>query len=412
MDEFAINVAPSTPKGNVTATTAELEEDPQRFYQSADIVWMLLSSGLVWLMVPAICLFYSGATTRLSSLKLFRLPLITAASIGFQWFLWGYTLAFSPAVPSTANPGVSWYGWDASNMALSGSLLRPVGLNPPTSKGPQIPELVLALFEGMFASFTAALVCGGSMRLDPDNEFPSSDVQVGRFLLFINIWSLLVYNPVARWTWHWAGWSNQLGVLDFAGGTPVHITSGTTCLAFYLFFARQTKKYPWQTTKKKETPIVDPAINPYTQTIDEPNNQDNTAAENGQAGIPQHEGNVNADPEPATTNDDPLVKNPPHNVNNVVLGTGLLWLGWLGFNGGSALAGNMRAASACVCTHVAACSGGTTSLLLEWLWNLGSRSSGKETGKIVSVSQFCDGVVIGLVAITPGAGFVCTHLPT
>jgi len=250
------------------------------------------------------------------------------------------------------------------------------------------------------------------MRLDPDNEFPSSDVQVGRFLLFINIWSLLVYNPVARWTWHWAGWSNQLGVLDFAGGTPVHITSGTTCLAFYLFFARQTKKYPWQTTKKKETPIVDPAINPYTQTIDEPNNQDNTAAENGQAGIPQHEGNVNADPEPATTNDDPLVKNPPHNVNNVVLGTGLLWLGWLGFNGGSALAGNMRAASACVCTHVAACSGGTTSLLLEWLWNLGSRSSGKETGKIVSVSQFCDGVVIGLVAITPGAGFVCTHLPT
>lgn len=433
MDQFAIPVAPSSPRRNVTATAAELAESPQSFYQSADIVWMLLSSGLVWLMVPAICLFYSGATTRLSSLKLFRLPLITGASIGFQWFLWGYTLAFSPAIPATNNPGVSWYGWDVSDVALSGSLLRPVG----NAKGPQIPELVYELFEGMFASFTAALVCGGSMRMDPDNKFPSSDVPVGRFLLFINIWSLLVYNPVARWTWHWAGWSCRLGVLDFAGGTPVHITSGTTCLAFYMFYARQTGRYPeaWKSTRKRmaktfgkitgnaEVKKVARAGRSRTSRLDhwrKPEAEDDlhlerhAAAGNEQAGTqpPQEAQGQQAGTRPVADNDDPtLADMPPHNVNNVVLGTGLLWLGWLGFNGGSALAGNMRAASACVCTHVAACSGGMTSLLLFWAWSAASRASGQKREKAASVSQFCDGVVVGLVAITPGAGFVRAGFP-
>ncbi|KAB5518033.1 ammonium transporter AmtB-like domain-containing protein, partial [Coniochaeta sp. 2T2.1] len=287
--------------------------------------WMLISSALVFQMVPAMCLFYSGATSRLSSLKLFRLPLITAAVVGFQWYLFGYTLAFTPAVTPNPLPGPSWYGGDPRGAALHDTVARPVG-----SAGPRIPEIVFELYESMFASFTAALVCGGAIRDDPQNKFPASDIPAGRFLIFISLWSLLVYNPVARWTWHWAGWSNQLGVMDFAGGTAVHITSGTTVLAFYIFHAIQT-------------------------------------------------GPAAAD-------------RAPHNVNNIVLGTALLWMGWFGFNGGSALGGNLRAASACVATHVAACAGGTSMLLLD--------------ARNPSVTHFCDGVVIALVAVTPGAGFV------
>lgn len=309
----------------------------------------------------------------------------------------------------------------------------------------------------MFASFTAALVSGGTVRIDTTNEFPSSDVPVGRFLLFINLWFLIVYVPVARWTWHWSGWSNQLGVLDYAGGTAVHITSGTACLAYYLFYNLQTRKPSPVTTPETPIPPHDPGIVDYSE-IEDPEDEFRVSEQpdgalghqlqtlspapaNGQATSPSARGpNVistagtasNTSPpaqepghrpspvavagpapspaHPTLTPSDPS-NNPPHNVNNVALGTALLWIGWLGFNGGSALGGNMRAVSACVSTHVAACAGGTCFLLLFWFWNDLARRRNKndksKTQKALSVTQFCDGVMVGLVAITPGAGYVC-----
>ncbi|KAE9371133.1 Rh-like protein/ammonium transporter [Stipitochalara longipes BDJ] len=427
METFVVDVAPPLPRLNITATTEDLHKSPQLYFAGSDIVWMLISSALVLMMVPAMCLFYSGASNRRSTLTLFRLPLITAALIGFQWYLWGYSLAFTPAVPPPS-PGKSWYGGDSRGLALHDSLARPTGAD-----GARIPELLYQFYEGMFASFTAALVCGGTIR----------DVPVGRFLVFITFWSLLVYNPVARWSWHWAGWSNQYGVMDFAGGTAVHITSGTAVLAFYIFYELDTRGFSacwasfWKIfvrrfmkpfvvlglRRKNPGPprrIIQPGVSHGRDS--EELELDNRSSD-GQGPKEQAAPNALADPEAATppVDEHPVrpslgleADDPPHNVNHMILGTALLWIGWFGFNGGSALGGNLRAVSACVSTHVAACSGGITSLFFFWAWNAFGRAVNRfldipeEQDGIPSVSatHFCDGAVIGLVAITPAAGYV------
>ncbi|PMD63003.1 Rh-like protein/ammonium transporter [Hyaloscypha bicolor E] len=428
METFTVDVAPPGPTRYTNITTEDLHTSPQLYFAGSDIVWMLISSALVLMMVPAMCLFYSGASNRRSSLTLFRLPLITAALIGFQWYLWGYSLAFTPAV-KPPSPGVSWYGGDPRGVALHDSLARPVGAD-----GAKIPELLYQFYEGMFASFTAALVCGGTIR----------DVRVGRFLVFITFWSLLVYNPVARWSWHWAGWSNQRDVMDFAGGTAVHITSGTAVLAFYIFYELDTKGFStcwagfWRIFMRHMKPFVILGLyrknpGPPRRIVQPGEDHDDNSEEHEleNRSSTSHQGpkkqvalHALADPEAALPPTDdqpaPLVRgleddDPPHNVNNMILGTALLWIGWFGFNGGSALGGNMRAVSACVSTHVAACAGGTTSLFFFWAWNAFARAvdrylgePGEQENKIpsVSVTQFCDGAVIGLVAITPAAGYV------
>lgn len=409
MESFQVVVAPPLPRLNVTATSDDLQTSPELFFHGSDIVWMLIASGLVLLMVPAMCLFYSGASTRPASLKLFRLPLITAALVSFQWYLWGYTLTFTPAV-APSSPSVSWYGWDPRGNALHDSLARPVG-----ASGAKIPELLYEFYEGMFASFTAALVSGGTLR----------HVPAGRFLVFITLWSLFVYNPVARWSWHWAGWSNQYGVMDFAGGTAVHITSGTTVLAFHVFYELDIKGFsecwsefwrilverlkllwPSKNISRPQWPSGDENDSSVHE-LESRSTTDHDPADLEAARAPQVQSTAQPPSEPLDQG--PNADEPPHNVNNIVLGTALLWIGWLGFNGGSALGGNLRAVSACVSTHVAACSGGITSLLLFWLWNAAAEaSSGEEDSghKVPSVTHFCDGVVVGLVAITPAAGYV------
>lgn len=218
---------------------------------------------------------------------------------------------------------------------------------------------------------------------------------VGQFLIFITLWSLLVYYPISRWTWHWQGWSILRGSLDFAGGTAVHICSGSTVAAYAVFYALEKPK------------AKNPSAHPSTQTHQDIGIELDVIPKNG----------VNADAEAhrvdnaaeGDTETEIVLEDSPHNVNNIVLGTALLWIGWFGFNGGSALGANLRAVSACLATHVAACSGGSFSLLYFWLWNRVVKAApihNAQDSKKLSVISFCDGVVTGLVAITPAAGFV------
>jgi ammonia channel protein AmtB len=216
---------------------------------------------------------------------------------------------------------------------------------------------------------------------------------VGQFLIFITLWSVLIYDPISRWTWHWQGWSKLRGSMDFAGGTAVHICSGSTVAAYAVFYALENRKK-----------ARDRGGHQLSQNHQEIGIELNTATDGGVNADPEAhrvENAANGDIGPETP-----PKDPPHNVNNIVLGTALLWIGWFGFNGGSALGANLRAVSACLATHVAACSGGSFGLLYFWFWQWLARVSSKNPSKKLSVISFCDGVVTGLVAITPAAGYV------
>jgi Amt family ammonium transporter len=223
--------------------------------------------------------------------------------------------------------------------------------------------------------------------------------------------------------------------MDFAGGTAVHITSGTTVLAFYIFYALQTNRLrmfkPKPVTLDNDIREYPASSNQAPQILahvkhhhngDTPVSASNSFVIVDQEDAPTPLAQDIADPDPETgTTGAQAADKAPHNVNNMVLGTALLWIGWFGFNGGSALGGNLRAASACVATHVAACSGGTTMLLLFWASNYIDREVKKRRhgtdesdARNPSITHFCDGVVIALVAITPGAGFVgpfCSRYP-
>jgi len=187
------------------------------------------------------------------------------------------------------------------------------------------------------------------------------------FLVFIFIWSTFIYDPIARWTWNPEGWSFKWGTLDFAGGTAVHITAASTAAVYSFFFRIRG----WLVRKLAARTLIHPDA--ASNHSDAPSVQD---AQN------------------------------PHNAVNVVVGTIFLWIGWFGFNGGSALGANIRAVSACVSTFVAACAGGVTWSILEYLLlSLRARVSDRKEGRF-SVIGFCNGVIAGLVAITPAAGYV------
>jgi len=267
---------------------------------------------------------------------------------------------------------------------------------------------------------------------------------VDRFLVFISIWSVVVYSPIARWTWHPQGWSRMRGVMDFAGGTAVHVCSGATVAAHCIFFQMEVRGWSWrnlgsQSWRRERKELIK---NGKTE---------NGKLENGSTGDPDShsKGLPDGVPQVAMTGAMPSAQTQPqsttqadgappneepsdavelerserqhnlrlemqhldgsenHSVTNVVLGTTLLWVGWFGFNGGSALGANLRAASAILATHVAACAGGSVGLILEWLFVLPTRALRRDTGRDTSsILGFCDGAISGLVAITPAAGFV------
>lgn len=233
-------------------------------------------------MIPGVGFFYSGLARRKSALSLIWLSLISVAVVSFQWFLWGYSLTFGH--------GSGKYIGNVSMVGFRNTLAAPA------TGASYLPDLLYAVYQCMFAAITPALAIGAASER-------------GRLLpcmVFIFIWTTIVYDPLACWTWNSSGWLYVLGSYDFAGGTPVHISSGFAALAYSVMLGKRR-------------------------------------------GHGTRELNYR-----------------PHNVTHVVLGTVFLWFGWFGFNGGSALGANLRAVMACVVTNLAASVGGMTWMLLDY----------------------------------------------
>jgi len=280
-------------------------------YNQGHTAWILVSTALVFIMIPGVGYFYSGMARSKNALSLIMLSVLSLAVVSVQWWMIGFSLAFGP--------GTSHYIGN-----LQYAFFMNVGVEP-INGVTKIPGLVFAMYQCMFAAITPALAIGSAA--ERGRIFPS--------IIFIFVWSTIVYDPIAYWTWNLQGWSNRLGGLDFAGGTPVHISSGAAALAYCLILGKRTGH-----------------------------------------GTDEFK---------------------PHNIANVVLGTVLLWFGWFGFNGGSALNSTTRAAMACAVTNLAAAVGGLTWCLMDY-----------RLEKKLSALSFCSGAVAGLVAITPGSGYVGT----
>ncbi|KAH8104419.1 ammonium transporter [Phellopilus nigrolimitatus] len=280
-------------------------------YNLGDMAWVISATALVWLMIPGVGFFYSGLLRRKNALSMIFLSVAVLAVVSFQWFFWGFSLAFSET-------GSAYIG-DLKYFALKGVL------GQPSIGSSRIPSLPFCVYQLMFAAITPMLAVGAF----------AEHSRIAPILVFVFCWSTLVYDPIACWTWNSNGWSFVLGGLDFAGGTPVHISSGTAALAISVYLGRR-RGYGTERLAYK-----------------------------------------------------------PHNTSYVVLGTVFLWFGWFGFNGGSALSANLRAVQACIVTNLAASVGGLTWMF--WDWRLERKWS---------AVGFCSGAIAGLVAITPGSGFV------
>jgi len=281
-------------------------------YNGADIAWILAATALVFIMTPGLAFFYGGMVHRKNVISTMIKSLVSAGVISVLWLLVSFSLAFGNSINGLiGNPGTFLF-------------FHGVNSGPAWSLAPTIPLTLFALFQLMFAIITPGLVVGAV----------AERIRFTSYLLFILLFSIFVYSPLAHWTWHPDGMLFKMGVLDFAGGTVVHISAGMAALAGALVLKRRK---------------------------------------------------VHAD----------HLEIPPANIPYVLIGTGLLWFGWFGFNAGSALGANSLAVSAFATTNVAAASAGLSWMFFDVL-----------RGKKPSVLGFCIGAVVGLVAITPGAGFV------
>jgi ammonium transporter len=283
---------------------------------SGDTAWMLVSTGLVLLMVPGLALFYGGMVRRKNILGTMMHSMVALAIIGIQWLLFGYALAFGDSQGG-------WLGWSNAYLGLKDILSDQV------FPGTNIPIYVHCMYQGMFAIITPALISGAV----------AERIRFGPYCLFIFLWAVLVYDPLAHWVWAVndkgdpAGWLGKMGALDFAGGTVVHIAAGLSGLAAILVLRKRI-------------------------------------------GYPEHAMH-------------------PNSMVLTLLGAGLLWFGWFGFNGGSALHSNGLAGSALAASQVAAAAAALSWMMAEWI------HKGKPTALGVA-----SGIVAGLVAITPASGFV------
>ncbi len=277
---------------------------------AADTAWLLVSAALVMLMTPALALFYGGMVRKKNLLSTMMMSFAIIALVGVLWVIYGYSLSFG------GDHGGVIGGWDYL-------LLRGVGQEPSAVYATTVPHLAYMMYQGMFAIITVALITGAVVER----------MKFSALLIFGVVWFTLVYIPVAHWVWGAGGWMAKLGILDFAGGTVVHITAGVSALALASLLG------PRQGISYREPPE-------------------------------------------------------PNNIPLVALGAGILWFGWFGFNAGSALSSGGLAASAFVSTNTAAAAAAFTWMFLSW------------RHKKPSVLGLATGAVVGLVAITPAAGFI------
>jgi Amt family ammonium transporter len=277
---------------------------------------MMTSTALVLLMtLPGIALFYGGMVRRKNLINTMASVVAIAAIVSLLWFAVSYSIAFTP--------GSAFIG-GADRFGFAGlSYLKVAGKVAVSHIAPNIPESVYAMFQLSFAVITATLIVGALVER----------MAFSAMLLFISLWSVLVYAPVAHWVWEPGGWLAQFGVLDFAGGSVVHINAGISGL------------------------VCAHVLGPR----------------NGYGREPFE----------------------PFNLGLTMAGAGLLWVGWFGFNAGSAVAADGRAGLAMAVTHIAASAGGIAWMLSEWI-----------VRRRPSLLGLCSGVVAGLVAVTPAAGYV------
>lgn len=250
---------------------------------SGDTAWVLISSALVLLMTPGLAFFYGGMVRRKNVLSVLMQCFIIMSALSIQWVLIGYSLSFHPGKGFWG--GLGWFG------------LNGVGLEPYADYAGTIPHQAFMIFQAMFAIITPALIIGAF----------AERMKFSAFLVFTLLWATFVYDPLCHWVWGIGGWLRNMGALDFAGGTVVHINAGIAALVTAIVLGKRSNL-------DKNVPT-------------------------------------------------------PHNMPFVVLGTALLWFGWFGFNAGSALAANGLAVNAFVVTNTAAAAAGLSWALIEWLRN-------------------------------------------
>ena len=278
----------------------------------ADVAWMLTATGLVLLMTPGLSFFYGGMVGRRNVISTMLQSFMAMAIISIVWVVCGFSLAF----------GESYRGLIGNPMTFF--MFGGVGTETHVDLAPTIPLVLFALFQLKFAIITPALITGSF----------AERVRFSSYLLFMTLFSLLIYSPLAHWTWHPQGVFRQWGVLDFAGGTVVHLSAGFAALAGALVLGRR------QVHREKEPQV-------------------------------------------------------PANIPFVLLGTGMLWFGWFGFNAGSALAANGQATMAFATTNTASAAAAVAWMAFDVV-----------RGRRPSAIGSCVGAVVGLVAITPAAGYV------
>ena len=284
--------------------------DGKSHISGCDTAWVLVSAALVMLMTPGLGLFYAGMVRRKNVLATILQSFIMVGLVGVLWVLFGYSLAF----------GKDHWGVIGS---LDWAFLRNVGLSPNPDYAPTIPHQAFMIYQAMFAIITPALITGAF----------AERLRFKAFILFMALWATLVYDPVAHWVWAPGGWLRELGVLDFAGGIVVHISSGIAALCCAIVIG-QRKGYAREEFM-------------------------------------------------------------PHNLTMTLIGTGLLWFGWFGFNAGSALAANGVAVAAFVATNTAGAAAAMTWLIVEWI----------HRGKPTALGA-ASGAVAGLAAVTPASGYI------
>ena len=280
-------------------------EDDIPVLNSGDNAWILMSSALVLLMTPGLAFFYGGMCSVKNVLNMMMMSLACMAIISVQWVFWGYSIAFGPDV-----------GHFFGDLSLAGLH----GITPDSLSG-SIPEYTFVMFQMTFAIITVALISGAA----------EGRMKFSTWLIFIPVWATLVYDPICHWVWAEGGWAFNMGIMDYAGGTVVHINSAAAALALCIMLG-----------KRKTNNIK-----------------------------------------------------PPCNMPMVMLGTGLLWFGWFGFNAGSTLVSGGSTAFAFLITNTACATAAFTWMICEWI------ATGRPT-----LLGACSGAVAGLVVITPACGFV------